>query len=175
MSKIVSDSFLGEVAVFVGAMRTLLDGFASRAVQTMDVLHADDVAKLLVTRLDQSVVTTTRAFFDRLDAQGLKPHAVVANGVEDLPPKALQSEVLAQKMTQHFDEEHRPSDDMLREFAQRISERSTRQAAASAAHMAMLERLDTGAPVYSVPIFSNESEYERLASFGSHIWQSQPR
>ncbi len=169
-AKIASDSFLQEVAIFVGAMRSLLGGFVSRAQETIEVLHDDRVAKVLVARPDREVAQSSRVFAEWLRTQSLAPHLVVVNRVEHAPPPLLELVEVERELIDALPSLEKQDLQNVRALAQIALEERGRLVAAHEHQVAPLAALADIGPLATIPVLLDDEPLHRLATFGQALW-----
>lgn len=170
-AKIVSDSFLQEVAIFVGAMRSLLGGFVARANETIAVLHDEQVAKILVARPEDEVIDGAETFAKWLTEQSLEPHAVVVNRVEAAPPALRTQQDIAVELREAFvDDGQMYATEVWMELADIALEERARVQVAYENQKEPLARLKQIAPLVTIPVLVSEGPLERLAAFANALW-----
>jgi len=79
---------LRDLADFMGAFETMIDGFSRRAREVDALLRAPTTAFVLVTTPDPHTIRTTRAFHRELVDAGYPVAGVIANRVISFPPLA---------------------------------------------------------------------------------------
>jgi len=88
LQRLTGLDLLRDLADFMGAFETMVDGFSRRAREVDALLRAPTTAFVLVTTPDPHTIRTTMAFYRELVDAGFPVAGVIANRVIAFPPLA---------------------------------------------------------------------------------------